>query len=330
MNNITKNKNSFGSLPIYSNDYNEQSNEKIAIFLDKYSNNEILTNDNDYISTLRFWYMIPHPFSLHKQLISEGYFEKSDLNHILINKTLVELKKIANETNIKVAGKKADIISQLCENMDDYNKQKMIKNSKLYMLSKKGNDFLNNYSDFIVLAENYMWNINMDDLKKYRNKYGESLSVYKIAEKILINEINHNLVCETSNSSYTICISLAKLYDDMNNIYESTKYYLGLLLISINFGPNQNSIFPDIYKKTIYEAMTNNDYNAVPSTITKIILKRKELLSNELIFSAYDSVKNSCCIYLKKEEFFEMIKELINNNKVNQKKYLEIIYSRIK
>ena len=56
-----KNEGIFGNLSIYSNDFNEQYEEKIAIFLHKMKRAELKDKNEDYMSTLRYWYAIPCP-----------------------------------------------------------------------------------------------------------------------------------------------------------------------------------------------------------------------------------------------------------------------------
>ncbi len=319
----------FGSLSIYSEDFNEQYAEKVAIFLNKMKRAELKDSNDDYMSTLKFWYTIPYPHELHLLLIKEGFYIKSDLNNILNAKTIPQLKELANELNIIIKGKKEDLVNQLENQMSDSSKNELLNKSRLYILSDKGISYLNQYSDFITLAEHYLWKISQKDVDEYRRNNNPSLSVYEIAEAILLERISHSLSIGLNNYSSSTCHCLASLYDELGKNRESLKYYLGLLLLDINMTHFQNEEFYETYVSAIKDAYGNESYGVLPPGIIKVIIDNKHSIDNDLIQEAYQSVKNCSKIYLTDSEFSNMISDLIENEKVDEKKYLKLIMDRL-
>ena len=319
----------FGSLSIYSKDFNEQYEEKVAIFLHKMKRAELKDKNEEYMSTLRYWYTIPYPHDLHLLLIKEGYYIKSDLNNILNSKTIPQLKELAKDLNISIKGKKEELVNQLENQMSDSSKNDLLNRSKLYILSDKGISYLNQHSDFVTLADHYMWNITQKDVDEYRKKNNPSLSVYEIAEAILLKRISHSLSIGLNNYSSSTCHCLANLYEELGNSRESLKYYLGLMLLDINMTHFQNEEFYDSYVNSIKDAYSNESYSVLAPGIIKTILENKYSINTELIRESYDSVKNCSKIYLKNDEFVDLINELIENEKVDEKKYLKLIMDRL-
>lgn len=324
-----KNEGMFGSLSIYSKDFNEQYDEKVAIFLHKMKRAELKDSNDDYMSTLKFWYAIPYPHELHLLLIKEGFYIRSDLNNILNSKTISQLKDLAKELNINIKGKKSELVNQLENQMNENSKNYLLNKSKLYILSDKGNSYLEQHSDFITLAEHYMWNISQKDINEYRRTTNPNLSVYEIAEAILQKRISHSLSIGLNNYSSKTCHCLASLYDELGKYRESLKYYLGLLLLDINMTNFQNEEFYESYVNAIKEAYSNESYGVLPPGIIKIVLDNRHLIDDALIYEAYESVKNCSKVYLTDTEFNNMIHDLIENEKIVEKKYLKLIMDRL-
>ena len=318
----------FGSLSIYSKDFNEQYEEKVAIFLHKMKRAELKDKNEDYMSTLRYWYTIPYPHDLHLLLIKEGYYIKSDLNNILNAKTIPQLKDLAKELNITIKGKKDELVYQLESQMNDNNKNELLNKSRLYILSEKGNGYLNQHSDFVTLAEHYMWNITQKDIDDFRVNE-PNYSVYEIAEAILLKRINHSLSIGLNNYSSSTCHCLAELYNELGNSREALKFYLGLLLLDINMTHFQNEEFYESYVNSVKDAYSNESYGVLPPGIIKTVLDNKRIIDGKLIQEAYDSVKNCSKIYLTDIEFDNMINDLIETDKIDEKKYLKLIVNRL-
>ncbi len=324
-----KNEGMFGSLSIYSKDFNEQYNEKVAIFLHKMKREELKDSDDDYMSTLKYWYMIPYPYEFHLKLIKEGFYIKADLNTILNAKTIPQLKELAKKYNIAIKGKKEKLINQLENQISENDKNDLLNKSRLYILSNKGNVFLKQYSEFITLAEHYNWKISKKDVDDYRKNNNPNFSVYEIAEAILLNRISHSLSIGLNNFSSTTCHSLASLYEELGNSKESLKYYLGLLLLEINMTHFQNEEFYELYVNAIKDAYSNDSYGILPPGIIEIVLDNKHLITDDLIYEAYNAVKNCSKIYLTEIEFNNMIHDLIYKGKINETKYLKFIMGRL-
>ncbi len=324
-----KNNGMFGSLPIYSKNFEQQFEEKMTIFLYKTKNSELMDSNEKYMSTLRYWYAIPYPKELHLLLIKEEYYIKTDLKNLLSSKTIPQLKELSKTFDISIKGKKDELVSQLENQIGDNDKIALLNESRLYMLSKKGEAFINSHSDFITLAEHYIWNISQSEINEYRRKKGQDASIYDAAESILLKRMNHNLAVGLNNYSFNTCRSFSQLYSETGNTRGSLKFNLGLVLLDINMTRFQNGEFYDSYVNAIESAYSDNSYEILAPGIIKTILDNKSLIDNDLIQEAFESVKKCSKIYLTVTEFKSLINELIEYGTVDEKKYLKLIKDRL-
>ena len=91
----------------------------------------------------------------------------------------------------------------------------------------------------------------------------------------------------------------------------------------------QNEEFYETYVSAIKDAYSNELYGVLPPGIIKTVLDNKNIIDDNLIHEAYDSVKNCSKIYLTDIEFRNMIYDLIQYEKIDEKKYLKIIMDRL-
>ena len=96
-------------------------------------------------------------------LINEGYFIGASYIDVIKYSKVNELKTILRENELKVSGKKEDLIKRIINNISQEKLETYI-NSTFYKLSEKGIDFLNEHDDYVRLHKNKVWGI---DIEKY-------------------------------------------------------------------------------------------------------------------------------------------------------------------
>lgn len=126
-----------------------------------------------------FWrttYHIGFPKELLLKLEKEGYIRKSLPCESLSHMKVADLKKIAAEYDLKISGKKDDLISRISNNISDDNLSKFI-TDYYWALTEKGNQEVreNDYLNFLV--ETHPYSYMLDEI---------GLTIQKI------NELHHN------------------------------------------------------------------------------------------------------------------------------------------
>ena len=90
---------------------------------------------------------------LKKQAINDAYIELASPLIAAKDLKVTELKDILKEHNLKISGKKDELIERLGENLSDDELKKHFK-SKNYQISEKGLDFLTNNNYILYIASN--------------------------------------------------------------------------------------------------------------------------------------------------------------------------------
>lgn len=135
------------SRDILSNEY------AITLFLDAYKKGSPLLKDKDYWGYLKYGCKISHPRKFHESLIEHGYFRKMELSEYLSTYKVNELKTILESIGQIKTGKKSDLIERIVNTLSDEEKRMLFTNSNYFLLSPKGEQFLNLHSDYIQLKK---------------------------------------------------------------------------------------------------------------------------------------------------------------------------------
>ena len=90
---------------------------------------------------------------LYKQYIDEGYFELGPFEDYIRNLKVAELKELLLTLNLSTTGKKDDLINRIL-NVSNKDKQTLQKFNNLYVLSKKGEDWLEEHKGYIEFYNN--------------------------------------------------------------------------------------------------------------------------------------------------------------------------------
>jgi len=198
-----------------------------------------------------------------------------------------------------------------------------MKKKDIRFIENLGKEILAVFPDF---RENPYFQKEVND---YRRTSNSNLSIYEIAEAILLKRMSHNLSIGLNNYSSATCHCLADLYEKLGNSREALKYYIGLLLLEINMTRFQCEEFYDSYIWSVKNTYHDESYEVLSPGITNFVFDNKHLIDDDLIYEAYESVKNCSKIYLKSSEFNNMIHDLIDSGKIDVKKYLKLIIERL-
>lgn len=125
-----------------------QKNYAIALLLDFHQKAASLPDA--YPCYYMYECNLDNPRSLHLQLIDNGFLIPSSTPDFLASLKVTDLKQLLKSYNLKISGKKDDLISRLLTNLSDTDIQDILQNNKpCYSLSLKGQLFLRNYKDYI-------------------------------------------------------------------------------------------------------------------------------------------------------------------------------------
>lgn len=323
----------FGKLSIYDSNSIEKRNEQKAIFLEKTSRraNKLFNKDEEYPSTLRFWYDIKNIRQLHSQLINEGYYRQATISEILNTNTISELKEFANTHGITVKGNKKDLVNQIVENLNDEEINNIVNQAKLYFISDKGIEYIEKYKDFLILAENYSWDINVKQYNDLKKKYSNINDIYEIAALDLEEKIlKYNKNKDYSHACVSI-IALEKIYLDKENIEMAMEKYLTQILYDINFATYQNFGY-DLSKDSILSSVEfyiKNKSGCIAPANIKNINKYGNYINDNMITKIFNEYRNSFYYLINLDIFKDLVYSIVNNE-FEEDKYLKIIYKNIK
>ena len=157
---IGKINNAYYDLPIMNS--KEKQDYTKAIFLYANSNSEIKSN-TDYVRYLIYECGLLNPQKYHKELIEQGYYRLADIAEILNTYKVDELKNILKDSNLKVTGKKLELINRIKEEVPEEVINKIKSYKQIYVLSEKGKKFLDENRDYIKIHTHSSWQITIDD-----------------------------------------------------------------------------------------------------------------------------------------------------------------------
>lgn len=154
---------------------------------------------------------LDNPRSLHLQLIKNGLLVPSPASEFFASLKVTDLKNLLQSYNLKVSGKKGDLISRILSSLDNTEIQKILQsNSPHYSLSSKGQLFLREYEDYVQFHRYSSLSVKIQEYDKYR-----SLLHSSNCEEILIYIFKEK---ENSNKYHLFYhTALYQLYDTIHD-----------------------------------------------------------------------------------------------------------------
>lgn len=289
----------------------------------------------EYIGYLNYECGITNPEIYHRQLINEGYYEKSKIEEILERLKVDELKDILIKNNLVAKGKKSELIAQIVEKIPS--NQILVSNEEYYSLSDKGKEFLEMHQNYIDLHRYKDYQITLEDYynatknDKYERKfYDVAWQIFN--ERTLLYQKNE----EYRNLRYNF-FHMAKLLMRENKQKCALSFYLNCLIIDLS----GVELIDDIrsYKSGWYtkkEVFERLEYNRLTPSLINQIIDLKEYYDETMLEKSYNEiylpVNVSSIEYIKElihEAFnlavfdFDKYKNSLTENK--KKKYLQMI-----
>lgn len=273
-----------------SNISNEvKENYRKTIFLYAESHVTKVKSREDYVRYLSYECGIINPEIYHKQLISEGYYQKAKAEEILELFKVDELKDILIKNNLITKGKKAELIKQILENIP--NDEIIKSDQEYYSLSDKGKEFLEIHKNYVELHRYKDYQITLEDYctatknDKYKRKFND------VAWQIF----NERTLLYQKNQAYGDLrynfFHMANLLMRENRKKYAIRFYLECLIIDLSGVESIDAIRSYksgwCNKKEFLERLEYN--NLIPSLINQII-ELKEYYDETMLVEAYHEI----------------------------------------
>lgn len=215
-------------------------------------------------------YFIKNADEIHKGWIDSGILAPPKIDEILKYKTVVELKEILRKNNLKVSGKKSELIDRILENNAFSVDAQNDNNDPIYAITEAGRSILKNNKPWLYYHR--MKNSDVIPLKFYKETWEHSQSLWQFVPSGL-------------DISWS-CLQKLKL--DVKSYRELRS----VLLASIENleDSKKEEIVPDLALQIICIDLSGG----VPFIAPYLINKVREIPKEELetrFFKAYDQVK---------------------------------------
>lgn len=179
-----------------------------------------------------------------QSLIKSGYLEESDLKSSVSSYLVGELKLILKSQNLPTNGKKQELIDRIYESAD----LSLIKIPKVYALSQKGKDYLEQYSEVLTAESFHIYDVSVEEY--YAAKI--SLPQGTAPNDILWHIFKKNIILHSNNKNFGLlrCLyqSMAQYCEKESRFIESERYYCAALRYDLSgLGNNDSYSFRDIY-----------------------------------------------------------------------------------
>ena len=142
-------------------------------------------------------------------LFEKGFFRKGTIVETIKLSTVPILKELLKKRNLKVSGKKDDLIKRIIENIPE-DELEPIFNERPYKLTTKGEEILRKYEWVPYLHRNFCGDVDMWDFAKLMEEppitdYKEKLWVYLVRKgEVLLKENNYGFYRNTISKLYKL------------------------------------------------------------------------------------------------------------------------------
>lgn len=303
-------------------DSKEKQDYATAIFLYANSNSKI-KNNNEYVGYLFYECGISNPRKYHQELINKGYLKQASINEILYTFKLDDLKKILKQNNLKVTGKKAELIDRIISELSEKELNEINFDRNIYTLSEKGKEYIENHKDYIEIHRHSGWQITFEEYLKAKKQLNFSANFNDIAWGIF----NKRTIEYSNNRQYGL------LRNNFYNMYqllkeeEKNERALEMLIMVIIYDLSGVSTVEllELYKQGIYDKdQLLNSYSNIflAPGIIKAISDLEPFYTEKLARDVYKKVFlpiNFCSENL----LIEFMNDLYNNNILDYDKYID-------
>lgn len=285
-----------------------------AVFLDYVNGKKVGKTKDDYYGYVEYDLGITDPVSKHKQLIAKGYLKEASLENYLNALKVTDLKVILKENNLKVTGKKADLIIRILENIDNNTLSEKYKDKFGYVLSEKGIKYLKDNENYVQLFKHKIYQITPAEFDKYSRKIGNNPKFNDVVKNIIESRIKKYDKENKFGFSRNEYHHLARLLDEENKKQEALENLITVL-------------YYDLSGICTFSYINNKEHLYIYDDINRLIApgiadytyKLNQYYDRDMIKKAYDI---ELPFRLFDMYIFEMIiNQILNGEEVNLEKY---------
>lgn len=268
---------------------------------------------------------ISNPQKLQSELLHDSYIMPAPLALVLSTYKMQELKKIADNLGCAKGGKKAELINRIYENLNESMMNSIISDSNLFTLSEIGRAFLSSNYDYVELHRHWDYRISLYDYNQ--NRFPDNIrkrtfedNVYTlISQRVYTNCLRRNYLLMDADYNILYKIALSEhLYDI------AIKHYLRFLYLkSCCVYTAQYFSTASYHSNFIAEGqIIFTSHSASP------IAELGKFYDNSYIENIYED-KSLPPSFLTKDDFIEMVKDMINETIFDYEKYNKLIIKRL-
>lgn len=288
----------------YTNSNTHFSN---VVFLDWINHTKLLKDSFDHYSKFISYDLdIKNPIKKYKDFIKNGYLQKGSLKSVLETYKVADLKEILRENNLKLSGKKTELISRIISEVNIENLRPYLKDN-VYELTQKGLDYINKYNYYVTLYSYRNFCIGPIEFDRCRSTFNSnSPDFYKVMIKILDARIHlfeekksYGLLRNTFHNKSIIMKDLG-LFD------EQFRYLIYVSYMDLSGVCNSNHIHN--YKDMIF-----------PPGIAKCLFNTKDYFNLNYVDEAFN-IKLPFH-YFEKDTFIQIINDILEGETVDFDRY---------
>ncbi|MBS6215384.1 MAG: SAP domain-containing protein [Clostridiales bacterium] len=156
------------------------------------------------------------------RLLDGGYLQLGSIEQRIALKTVPELKAILAERELKVSGKKSDLISRIIQNLDE-DLIKELFPINIYSLTEKGTQALEPYS---IIRENDAHSLGLSYYRLMKEKnLSPDKSNNEIFGKLLDSDIEEYVKTGNRSKYQTAITTAARFFKETGNVKRSFEYF---------------------------------------------------------------------------------------------------------
>ena len=297
---------------------NSNTNFSNVVFLDWINRTKLLEDSYDsYSKFISYDLDIKDPIKKYKDFIKKEYLKKGSLQLILETYKVTDLKKILKENNLKLSGKKAELISRILSQVNIESLSPYIKNN-VYELTQKGLDYINKYEYYIKLYKYRNFCIGPIEFDRCLNTFNnDSPNFYDVMIKILDARIHFFKEEDSYGLLRNTFYNKSIIMKDLGLFDEEFRYLLYVSYIDLSGVCNSNYIYD--YEDMIF-----------PPAIAEFIFDKKDYFNLNYVDEAFNI--NLPFRYFEKDTFIAIINDILKGENVDfakYKKYANLIPTKI-
>lgn len=276
---------------------------------------------DDYPRYMTYDYNILDVPKFHKELIDKGYFCKAPFEEILKDYKVNDLKELLISKNQNIKGlKKDELISLLLKIISEEEKQTIVNQKKLYIISQLGLDYMENYKEFLTVVDYKKYDINYSLYLEYKKKLPAYSTIRDVVWHIFNDRLNLCFINKQVSSIRNVYLYMAQFLEEEKENIDVLYYYILCLYYDINLDNTQQQILDFraksyVSKESILECIDDNPL--APAIISKI--KDYSKYHDDKIYEKIFKVQLLPYKFISNEEFIKMINDIYESSFFEEK-----------